>query len=322
MADETMWFVGVDWGSAEHQACLLDAAGKVLGERDFAHGGAGLAALCDWLVSTRAKAGAVAVAIEVPHGPVVEALLGARLRGLSINPKQLDRFRDRFSVAGAKDDRRDARVARRRAAHGRALFRPRAPATRSWSSCASGRAWPRSSSGERERLGNRVRQQLWRYYPQVLELSDDVAAEWFLALGDGADAGAGGAPARGDRGAPAPAAPHPPAHAATGARHPPQPRSPWLPASPRRPTCHLAPSRPGCAWSTGAPPGRRASSTSSAAAPERTRTGADRGAARRGDPPLPARRRPDHPRHLLAEAAGPLARRDYRPQDPLRAWRP
>ena len=28
----------------------------------------------------------------------------------SINPKQLDRFRDRISPAGAKDDRRDARV--------------------------------------------------------------------------------------------------------------------------------------------------------------------------------------------------------------------
>ena len=28
----------------------------------------------------------------------------------SINPKQVDRFRDRYTVAGAKDDSRDARV--------------------------------------------------------------------------------------------------------------------------------------------------------------------------------------------------------------------
>ena len=28
----------------------------------------------------------------------------------TLNPKQLDRFRDRFSPAGAKDDRRDART--------------------------------------------------------------------------------------------------------------------------------------------------------------------------------------------------------------------
>src|SRR3954452_9627332 len=28
----------------------------------------------------------------------------------------------------------------------------------------------------------RVRQQLWRYYPQLLALSDDATAEWVLAL--------------------------------------------------------------------------------------------------------------------------------------------
>ena len=71
MADETIhWFAGVDWGSAKHQVCLLDGTGNVVGEREFAHGGVGLAALCDWLVSAAGDPGLVAVAIEVPHGPV------------------------------------------------------------------------------------------------------------------------------------------------------------------------------------------------------------------------------------------------------------
>ena len=35
---------------------------------------------------------------------------------------------------------------------------------------------------ERTRLANRVRQQLWRYYPQMAEVTDDVGDEWFLAL--------------------------------------------------------------------------------------------------------------------------------------------
>src|SRR5271157_3290501 len=52
----------------------------------------------------------VAVAIEAPHGPVVEILLERRFQVDAVNPKQLDRFRDRFTVAGAKDDRRDAYV--------------------------------------------------------------------------------------------------------------------------------------------------------------------------------------------------------------------
>src|SRR4051812_50060342 len=70
MADGTVsWFVGVDWGSEKHQVCLLDAAGQVVSERAFRHSGAGLAALCDWLVSAAGEARRGAVAIGGPHGP-------------------------------------------------------------------------------------------------------------------------------------------------------------------------------------------------------------------------------------------------------------
>ena len=106
MGETTRWFAGIDWGSERHQACLLDATGKVVGERAFAHGGAGLAALCDWLTSTAGHPSTVAVAIEVPHGPVVDMLLERGFAVHAINPKQLDSLRDRLSVAGAKDDRR------------------------------------------------------------------------------------------------------------------------------------------------------------------------------------------------------------------------
>jgi len=183
MADGTVsWFAGVDWGSEKHQVCLLDAAGKVVGEREVRHGGAGLAALCDWLVSIAGEPGRVAVAIEVPHGPIVDALLDRGFAVHAINPKQLDRLRDRVSLAGAKDDRRDARVAAGGLRTDPHLFRPveagnpAVIALREWSRLAE------ELQQERLRLANRIRQQLWRYYPQLLELSDDVTAEWVLDL--------------------------------------------------------------------------------------------------------------------------------------------
>jgi transposase len=183
MTDEKKrWFAGVDWGSEKHQVCLLDGAGAVVGERAFRHDGAGLTALCDWLVSLAGDAGAVAVAIEVPHGPVVDALLDRRFAVHAINPKQLDRLRDRFSVAGAKDDRRDARVAAAGLRTDPHLFRP---VTAGDPGVVELREWSRLAEElqqERVRLGNRVRQQLWRYYPQLLELGEDVTAEWILAL--------------------------------------------------------------------------------------------------------------------------------------------
>ena len=105
------WFVGIDWGSQQHQVCVLDRDRRRVGERAVDHDGASLARLADWLWTVSAgQPQRVAVAIEVPRGAIVEGLLERGFHVFAINPKQLDRFRDRHSVAGAKDDRRDAFV--------------------------------------------------------------------------------------------------------------------------------------------------------------------------------------------------------------------
>lgn len=105
------WFVGIDWATEEHAVCLIDESGKSIGERAFAHSGAGLADMSTWLLDkSAAEPSQLHVVIETTHGAVVETLLERGMVVHSVNPKQLGRFRDRFTVAGAKDDRRDARV--------------------------------------------------------------------------------------------------------------------------------------------------------------------------------------------------------------------
>ena len=70
---------------------------------------------------------------------------------------------------------------------------------------------------ERVRLGNRIRQQLWRYYPQLLAVSDDVTAEWVLDLWTLAPTPAKGrTPARDDAGPAASEAPDPPGRSRAG----------------------------------------------------------------------------------------------------------
>lgn len=183
MIKDVEWFAGIDWASYEHQACLLDGAGTMLGERAFRHGGAGLAELCDWLLArSGGQPHAIAVAIEVSHGPVIETLLERGFSVHALNPKQLDRFRDRFSPAGAKDDRRDAYVL----AHSLRTDAPRfRQLATSDPSIVELRAYCRlveELQQDRTRLANRLREQLWRYYPQVFELTDDLTTDWFLAL--------------------------------------------------------------------------------------------------------------------------------------------
>src|SRR5262245_25100343 len=105
------FFVGVDWGSETHVVCVLDRDRRRGPERAYPHSGVGLTALADDLTAlVPAEPGRVAVAIEIPRGTIVDTLLERGLHVFSLNPKQLDRFRDRHTVAGAKDDRRDAFV--------------------------------------------------------------------------------------------------------------------------------------------------------------------------------------------------------------------
>jgi transposase len=181
--EQDRWFVGVDWATESHEVCLLDKSGQVVGRRSVANTAVGLAGLCTWLLEVAGgEAGNVWVAIEVPRGVVVETLLERGFVVHAINPKQLDRFRDRFTVAGAKDDRLDARVLADSLRTDGHRFRrlsvdePRVIELREWSRMAE------DLRQEHVRLTNRVGEQLRRYYPQALELSEDLGAEWFLDL--------------------------------------------------------------------------------------------------------------------------------------------
>lgn len=105
------WFVGVDWGSAEHALCVLNAQGAIVGRRAVPHTAEAVHEAVQWLrEQTGAEPAAIAVGIETPHGVLVDTLLEYGFAIFALNPKQLDRFRDRFTAAGAKDDGRDAHV--------------------------------------------------------------------------------------------------------------------------------------------------------------------------------------------------------------------
>jgi hypothetical protein len=107
---EPTFFSGIDWAE-RHRICVMDQDGTVIGERWTQHDGAALAELITWLYkSTGGEPAALAIAIELPRGAIVETLAEHGFSVFSINPKQLDLFRDRYSPAGAKGDSRDAFV--------------------------------------------------------------------------------------------------------------------------------------------------------------------------------------------------------------------
>jgi transposase len=98
-------FAGVDWASAEHAVCVVDAAGTVLWRHTVSHSRAGLSRLTGRLGELQVAR----VGIERPDGPVVEALPAAGLRVAVVPPRQMKNLRSRYLRAG-KDDRFDAYV--------------------------------------------------------------------------------------------------------------------------------------------------------------------------------------------------------------------
>jgi Transposase len=97
---------GIDWASADHAVCVVDAAGGVVIRFSVAHTAEGLKALVRGL----ARAGVAEVAIERGDGPVVDALLAAGVTVVVITPRQIKNLRSRYGSAGNKDDRFDAYV--------------------------------------------------------------------------------------------------------------------------------------------------------------------------------------------------------------------
>jgi transposase len=183
MTEQFDWFVGIDWAAESHEVCVLDAERRVIGRQTIEHSGAGIAQLCDLLLQlSHHQPSRVAVAIEAPRGAVVETLVERQFAVFAINPKQMDRFRDRHSVAGAKDDRQDAFVLGDSLRTDGHLFHrvqlDEAQVIRI-------RELSRTEEDivqEQIRAGNQLRDLLRRYYPQMLHLCPGVDEIWFWDL--------------------------------------------------------------------------------------------------------------------------------------------
>jgi transposase len=177
------WFVGIDWASQTHEVCILDREGRVSARQQVHHTAAALQALVDALLErAQGDPSTVAIGIEVPRGAVVELLVERGFAVYAISPKQVDRFRDRFTVAGAKDDSRDALVigdslrtdpqAYRRVR----LDSPLIIQLREWSRVDE------DLGVELSRLANQLRHLVYRIAPGLLALCPAADEPWFWAL--------------------------------------------------------------------------------------------------------------------------------------------
>ena len=181
--DQVSWYVGIDWGSESHAVCVVDATGHRREERRVVHTAQAVQVALNWIVTyTGVTPSQIAVAIETPRGALIDACLARGVRVFAVNPKQLDRFRDRHTVAGAKDDRRDAWVLADSLRTDPAAFQlvqqedPVVVQLRELSRAED------DLDGEFRRLANQLRSQVHRLAPDRLTLCPGADEPWFWAL--------------------------------------------------------------------------------------------------------------------------------------------
>lgn len=178
---EPKLFVGVDGGRHQHQFCVVNQAGEEMLNKSVEHDGPALASMMDTIIAMAGGVENVQVGIEVPRGALVEGWLDRGVQVFSINPKQLSHFRERYSAAGAKDDRKDALVLAQSLRTDHRCYRrvkPDDPLV------VQLRGMTHSHDGlikTQVRLQLQLEELLYRFFPQILRLGE-LNQVWMLEL--------------------------------------------------------------------------------------------------------------------------------------------
>jgi transposase len=177
---EVRGYVGLDWGAEQHVAVVVDVDGrqqvKPLRLKNTRESVAEL---------VRAVGGdtrGIRVAVEARRLVIVDALLAAGFEVFVINPRQVDRFRDRFSSSGAKDDRRDAAVLASALRTDPDSFAPVVSMTLCNDTLAAATRTLEDLQAQCRRQANQLREVIQRVMPLLLALCPGADEEWFWAL--------------------------------------------------------------------------------------------------------------------------------------------
>jgi transposase len=103
-------FVGHDWAEDHHDVVVLDEVGERLASARLVEGVDGVAGFHALVAERVDEAEEVVIGTETDRGLFVGALVAAGYRVFAVNPKAVDRYRDRHRVAGGKSDAADAKV--------------------------------------------------------------------------------------------------------------------------------------------------------------------------------------------------------------------
>ncbi len=103
-------YIGIDWADDHHDVHVTDDSAAPLDSFSIPHSYDGMKKLRERLGKSSSDPGNVLVAAESHQGLLIYALLEAGYLVYPINPKAMDRYRDRYRMSSSKSDPKDAMV--------------------------------------------------------------------------------------------------------------------------------------------------------------------------------------------------------------------
>ncbi len=167
-------FAGIDWADEKHDICLKPADSQKLEFRVLPHSPQ---SIDEWARDLRRRFSGrpIAVCLEQKKGPLIYALLKYDFLILyPVNPQTLARYRQAFATSHAKDDPTDAALqVELLTCHRDQLspWRPDIPEVRQLQQLVIQR---RRLVNDKVRLSNRLTSTLKDYFPQALELFEEI----------------------------------------------------------------------------------------------------------------------------------------------------
>jgi transposase len=164
----------VDWGDKTHQLHVANQSGEKIKEMTVQQTPEQMAELGRWLDESRNQGIELWAAIEKPHGRIVDFLLDHGVVVYPVNPKALDRARDRFRMSQSKSDSFDAYVLADFLRTDHARLRALEPNSAQAQELKMLTRDYHRLVRQKTRLLNQIGITLKEYYPRPLDVFDDL----------------------------------------------------------------------------------------------------------------------------------------------------
>lgn len=168
------YYIGVDWGDRLHQVYVSDEEGKKVKETKVAETIEGLAEIGRWLDEKRGEEFELWAAIEKPAGRIVDFLLDHGVAVYPVNPKAIDRVRDRYRMSDSKSDAFDAYVLAEFLRSDHVHLKALRPSSQKAQELKLLWRDQRRMVRHKTRLLNQLTTTLKEYYPRPLEAFEDI----------------------------------------------------------------------------------------------------------------------------------------------------